>query len=197
MMKAKNVKTDDETPNGAPRHCYFWIATLNNGSVIPEYDFDNQCHNKVKDLPVEFVTMFSWYPVNLTMVSRVKNIFNELLRLAVDTKIHTLNIDIEKGECLNVYPVWQNDINIRMGHMVYYALFKQDKTGRNLEGYFINEYGKHVCYWVDKNLRPNHKCVSIPVDIIFDDDGNQVLDFTFLRLLNLKQEQNSEGNKNI
>jgi hypothetical protein len=139
-MKAKNHSNGVE--GCPPRHCYFWIAHLTDGTVIPEYDFDNQRHNRPRSLPLDFVTKFSWYPVNLTMLVRVKQVFDEDLKLAIDTKIHTVDIDLESGEQFNNHPVWRNQIRFvgRQGTFTKYALFKTKKNG-DIEGYFIDETG--------------------------------------------------------
>jgi hypothetical protein len=141
MTKVKSNSDDGEPP----RHCYFWIVHLTDGQVIPEYDFDNQQHNKVKDLPLDFVTKFCWYPVHLTMLVRVKQEFDENLRLATDDKIHTLDIGLNKGEKLNIHPIWRNTVSFLGGGgvKVKYALFKLDKDGKQI-GYFIDEQGNKV-----------------------------------------------------
>jgi len=125
-----------------PHHCYFWIATLVDGSVIPEYDFDNLKHNHVRDLPVEFVTKFSWYPVSLTMIERVQDMFNEILVLPFSQQIHTINISLVEGERLRIHPVWRNTASF-IGHdgmEVKYALFKNLKNN-NVEGFWVKEDG--------------------------------------------------------
>jgi len=142
MTKAKN-QTDEE--NIVPRHCYFWMATLINGKVIPEYDFENEQHNKTRDLPVDFVTRFSWYPVTLTMLQRVKDVFDEDLKLPLNTRIHTIDISIDNGERLRVHPVWRNTLTFlgKGNNSVRYALFKVSPSGET-KGFFITELGERL-----------------------------------------------------
>ena len=82
-MKAKNLNDGDLYP----RHCYFWIATLPNNQVIPEYDFDNQIHNKTRDLPLELVLRFCWYPVTMTMIERVKETLGKKYDREIDKEL--------------------------------------------------------------------------------------------------------------
>lgn len=139
MMKVKTIGGE------SPHHCYFWMATLSNGNVIPEFDFENEKHNKVKDLPLEFVTQFSWHPVTLTMIEKVKRAFNEDLDIPVSERSHTVHIFIREGERLQPHPVWRNTISF-LGHgrtTVLYALFKTDKKG-NVVGHWLTENGDEI-----------------------------------------------------
>ena len=141
-MKADTTKNSGGV---TPRHCYFWIATLSDGSMIPEYDFDKPCHNRVRDLPVDFVTKFSWYPVTLTMMDRVHSVFDEDLQLPGGNGIHSIDIDLSGGERLRVHPVWRNDI-VFIGHgsvMTFYALFKVSPNGETM-GFWIDENGNKI-----------------------------------------------------
>ena len=139
MTKAKQSGGDL-----VPHHCYFWIAHLTNGKIIPEYDFENQIHNKVKDLPINKIQKFSWYPVTLTMLVRVKKTFNEDLKISVSDKIYSLPIYLNRGERLRTHPVWRNILSFggQVGCKTLYALFKNTKNG--IEGFFINESGEKV-----------------------------------------------------
>jgi hypothetical protein len=144
-MKAKNISETDEEIHNTPRHCYFWIATLSDGSVIPEYDFEEPCHNMPRDLPVDFVSRFCWYPVTLTMIDRVYSVFGEWLVLPFDGRIHTLNIDLEDGERLRTKPVWRNTKSFLGGSgvTVKYALFKTTKD-KEIVGFFLDEHGQKI-----------------------------------------------------
>ena len=141
-MKADTTKNSGGV---TPRHCYFWIATLSDGSMIPEYDFDKPWHNRVRDLPVDFVTKFSWYPVTLTMMDRVFDVFDEELQLPGCNSIHSIDVDLVGGERLRVHPVWRNDI-VFFGHgsvMTFYALFKILSDGE-ISGFWVDENGNKI-----------------------------------------------------
>jgi hypothetical protein len=138
----ENFKQNDG--DTVPRHRYFWIATLtNNNQVIPEYDFENLRHNRTRDLPVDKITRFSWYPVTLTMKERVWEFFHEELNISGDTIFHQIDIDVEDGERLRCHPVWRHDISFMGGSGVTtkYALFKTLKSGV-VEGFFIDDNGR-------------------------------------------------------
>ena len=139
MTKAKNKSSNRE--GTTPSHCYFWIATLTNNSIIPEYDFNKHEHRKASSLMVDHVKMFSWYPINLDMLIKIKQEFNEDVKLAISDKVHSLAIDLENGECLRVHPIWRNTLNFTgsPGSSTSYALFKTTPNG--VRGYFINEDG--------------------------------------------------------
>lgn len=137
MMKAKHIGEGQ-----SPRHCYFWIATLTNNLVIPEYDFDKCRHYKAKELLTDYVKMFSFYPVNLDVLVKVKDVFDEDLKLAVDDKVHSISIDLDNGERLRTHPIWRNDLSFLGSHGVTtkYALFKTTEDGD--KGFFIDETGE-------------------------------------------------------
>ena len=128
-----------------PLHSYFWIATLTNNTIIPEYDFRKGIINKARNLNIDYVKMFSWYPVTMDMMIKVKKEFNEDVKLAISDKVHSLAIDLEYGERLRTHPTWRNDISFLSGggSTTKYALFKTVKNVGAV-GYFINEKGEIV-----------------------------------------------------
>ncbi len=140
MTKAKNKSGNRE--GTTPSHCYFWIATLTNNSIIPEYDFNKHEHRKPRSLMVDHVKMFSWYPITLGMMAKIKEEFDIDVKLAISDKVHSLAIDLENGERLRVHPTWRNTLNFtgQPGSSVMYALFKTTPDG--VKGYFITEEGE-------------------------------------------------------
>jgi hypothetical protein len=137
-----NVVNDGDV--NIPRHHYFWIAQIDNHdtSVIPEYDFDNLKHNHTRDLPLDRVSRFCWYPVNSTIKDRVWEFFHEKLENSVDERIHCININLEEGERLRVHPVWRHDISFLGNNSVttLYACFKTNKTGEVI-GFWVKDDG--------------------------------------------------------
>ena len=127
-----------------PLHCYFWIATITNNSIIPEYDFNKKEINKARDLFVDHIKMFSWYPITLGMLIKIKKEFNEDVKLAINDEVHSLAIDLDNNERLRTHPTWRNDISFLggKGTTIKYALFKT--TDEGIKGYFITEKGEMV-----------------------------------------------------
>jgi len=127
-----------------PLHCYFWIATITNNSIIPEYDFNKGVINKARDLNIDHVKMFSWHPITFNMLVKIKQEFNEDTKLCISDEVHSLAIDLKDGERLKTHPTWRNTLTFmgNGGVSVKYALFKQTKDGD--KGYFITEEGEMV-----------------------------------------------------
>jgi len=141
MSDTTKVKCEGATPS----HCFFWIAALNNNNVIPEYDFDNGKHNRLKDIPTEFIMRLSWYPVNKTVAEDALLVFNEKLNIPNTTQIFTINVDLESGERLRTHPTWRNDITFIGEYKMEttYALFKTKKDG-TIEGFWIDKDGNVI-----------------------------------------------------
>lgn len=140
MTKAKK---DGETP----RHCYFWVATLPDGKIIPEYDFENNKYNHTKNLPTKAIVKFSWYPVTFDIALDAHMQFSHWLKIPQDKNIHSLEIDIAEGERLQIHPVWRN-IKCFMGNKppeIKYCAFKTTKQG--IQGFFLTEKGEEIWDW--------------------------------------------------
>lgn len=139
----------DNYPQGGrvfkPCHCFFWMATLRSNRVIPEFDFENLVHNHVRDLPLDEIMRFCWYPVSLTMLERVWEFFHESLRVAKSEQIFCLNIDLDVGERLRVHPVWRHDMVFRGigGVTTRYACFKVSPGGETM-GFWVDDDGEKI-----------------------------------------------------
>ena len=129
----------------APSHCFFWIVTLSNNNVIPEYDFDLGKHNKLKEMPIDFITKMSWYPVTKTIMEKAWSYFGEILFQPNVNHVHSLNINLNEGEKLRIHPLWRNDITFigKSKIETIYALFKTKKDG-TIEGFWIDKDGNVI-----------------------------------------------------
>ena len=139
MMKAKKYSDEGFTP----RHRYFWMAHLTDGSVIPEYDLINRRQNKTRDLPLDFVCRFGFYPVTPKLAKQVKKFFGEILQPCYLPR-YEIDINLTRGDRLRVHPVWRN-LSCYIGNKqcvtTKYALFTVKKDG-SVTGFFVNEDGE-------------------------------------------------------
>jgi len=81
-----------------PEERFFWIAYYSDGSIFPQFDFDTYSENLFKDIDLNKLRAFSWFPLFPDLDSEFKILLDsnkKLIAFKTCSKTYSANSDMK------------------------------------------------------------------------------------------------------